>query len=508
MSFFARGSFAATCGVFARTVFVTGVMVLSVPALANSQSSITVVQSPDAQPRNILPTRGGNLPWIKNVFETLTLRDKETREPQPLLATKWTVAEDGMSINLHLRDDVLFHTGRKMTADDVKFTLETAALPATAAQTGFIARQFESIDVVSDTELNISFKSPLPGLFDLFEESPIVDKETYANREDGSQVVGTGLYKFASWTPGSEIVLERFVDHRDAADGQIDVINHAIIRDPTAILAALKSKRAQVAFNLVPRIAQTLLRDPTFVVSPGGGAIFPLGLNTTMAPFDNKDVRQAVGYAIDRERINDQVFAGVGTPTALFFNPSEAGYSADLANAYPYDPEKAKSMIEAAGAAGQTIKMIIPAIPPNRATAEIVQNNLREVGLNVEVEVLDVPTYDKRQVAGDLGQSFILIHGLVGYGAESLLSAAPSIREGNPSQFWTEEYVALRDALDTVAPEDRPAALEALSEYMVDEAFSLAIVQSANQTVISKSVEGAVLSARGHLLLKDARLAN
>lgn len=508
MSFYTRGSFAAIGGVFVRTAVVAGALALTVPTLVNAQTSITVVQGPDAQPRNILPTRGGNLPWIKNVFETLTLRDRETREPQPLLATSWTVADDGMSVNLHLRDDVVFHTGRAMTADDVKFTLETAAAPETAAQTGFIARQFESIDVVSDTELNITFSGPLPGLFDLFEETPIIDQETYANREDGSQVIGTGLYKFASWTPGSEIVLERFSDHRDAAEGQVDVINHAIIRDPTAILAALRSRRAQVAFNLVPRIAQTLQRDPSFVIHSGGGAIFPLGLNTTMPPFDNKEVRQAVGYAIDRERINDQVFAGVGTPTAVFFNPAEAGYSEDLADTYAYDPERARSMIEAAGAAGATIQMIIPAIPPNRATAEIVQNNLREVGLNVEVEVLDVPTYDQRQVAGDLGQSFILIHGLVGYGAPSLLSAAPSIREGNPSQFWTEEYVALRTALDVASTEDRPAALEALTAYMVDEAFSLAIVQSANQTVISKSVEGAVLSARGHLLLRDARLAN
>lgn len=475
------------------------------PAFA--QDAITVVQGPDAQPRNLMPTRGGNLPWIKNVFETLTLRDRETREPQPLLATSWTIADDGLSITIDLRDDVTFHTGRKMTADDVKFTFETAAAPETAAQTGFIAREFSAIDVMSDTQVKISFKKQLPSLFDLFEETPIVDKETYANREDGSEVVGTGPYKFAKWTPGAEIVLEKYDGHRNADAAGIEVVNHAIIRDPTAIIAALRSGRAQIAFNLVPRIAQTLKADPSYEIFSGGGAIFPLGLNTTMAPFDNKPVRQAIGYAIDRERINDQVFAGVGTPTPIFFNPSEAGYSDTLASTYAYNPDKARQMIEEAGAAGTTIKMIIPAIPPNRATAEIVQNNLSEAGLNVEVEVLDVPTYDKRQVAGDLDQSFILIHGLVGYGASTLLSAAPSLREGNPSQFWTEEYQSLRNALDAASEAERPAALEALTAYMIDEAFSLAIVQSANQTVISDDVEGAVLSARGHLILGNAQPA-
>lgn len=484
-------------------VFAVGIVVGSMSS-ADAQTSITVVQGPDAQPRNILPTRGGNLPWIKSVFETLTLRDRETGEPQPLLATGWQLADDGLSISIELRDDVTFHTGRPMTADDVKFSFETAAEPSTAAQTGFIAREFSAIDVVSPTELTIAFAKPLPSLFDFFEETSIIDRETYDNRADGSQVVGTGPYTFASWTPKAEIALERYDGYRDPNAAQIDVINHAIIRDPTAILAALRSGRAQIAFNLVPRIAQTLERDPNYTLNPGGGAIFPLGLNVTKAPFDNKSVRQAIGYAIDRERINDQVFAGIGTATPLFWNAADATGLDDLSGSYEYDPEKAKAMIDAAGASGSAVKIIIPAIPPNRATAEIVQNNLTEIGFEVEVEVLDVPTYDKRQVAGDLDESFILIHGLVGYSADTLLSAAPSLREGNPSQFWTPEYQSLRDDLQAASADDRPVALRALSEYMVDEAFSLAIVQSANTTVISRTVEGAVISRRGHLLLGGA----
>lgn len=499
------GAIAVTRRSIVIAALATSVSVFGFNSSAMAQDAITVVQGPDAQPRNLLPTRGGNLPWIKNVFETLTLRD-ETGEPQPLLATSWTLADDGLSITIQLRDDVTFHTGRAMTAEDVKFTFETVAAPETAAQTGFIAREFSAIEVLSDTELTITFTQPLPSLYDLFEETPIIDQETYANREDGSQVVGTGPYTFASWTPGAEIVLQRYDGYRDANAAQIETINHAIIRDPTAILAALRSGRAQIAFNLVPRIAQTLSRDANYVIEPGGGAIFPLGLNVTQAPFDNVDVRRAVGFAIDRERINDQVFAGVGTPTPLFWNETDAQGLDALANAYPYDPDTAREMIEAAGATGAAIKIIVPSIPPNVATAEIVQNNLTAVGFEVEVEVLDVPTYDRRQVAGDLDQSFILIHGLVGYGAETLLSAAPSLREGNPSQFWTPEYEQLRADLNAATGDGRTAALEALTQYMIDEAFNLAVVQSANLTVISTRVDNVVLSRRGHLLLGGASI--
>lgn len=488
-----------------------GVMAFTVTGAytASAQTSITVAQSGDAQPRNILPTRGGNLTWLKNVFETLTVTDPVTFEPLPLLATSWDIAEDGLSIHIMLRDDVTFHTGRRMTADDVRFTFETAADPATAAQTGFIARAFTSIDVISDTELTISFASPLANIFDFFEETSILDPETYANREDGSQVVGTGPYRFASWTPGASIMLERYDGYRDADAASIDEIELAVINDPTAMISALRSGRASVGFNMTPRDTIEFSSSPMYTIQQAGGAIFPLGVNVTLPPFDNVDVRRAVGYAIDRERINDQVFDGTGTPTALFWSPSSPGYSAELANAYAYDPDRARAMIEAAGATGAEVQIILPAIPANQGIYEIVQNNLREVGLVPVGNVLDVPTYDQLQIAGDLGQAFVLIHGQVGFSTATLLSSLPSLRTGNPSQFWTPEYEALRTAVEAATTTAQTAAaVEALSAYMIDQAFTLAVVQSSGLSVISNTVNGVGLSRRGHLLLSGATLGN
>lgn len=505
MTFFKTTGFAMRASLSASAIALA--VVAANPAFA--QSTITVAQSGDAQPRNILPTRGGNLGWLKNVYETLTVSDPATFEPQPQLATAWTIAEDGLSIEITLRDDVTFHTGRKMTAEDVKFTFETAADPATASQTGFIAREFTAIDVISDTQLKITFASPLNNIFDFFEEACIIDKETYAMREDGSQVVGTGPYRFASWTPGAQILLKRYEGYRDAEAAKIDEIEFAIIGDPTATISALRSGRAKVGFSMTPRDTVEFTRNPMYTIDAAGGAIFPLGVDVTQAPFDKKEVRQAINYAIDRERINDQVFNGTGTPTSLFWSPSSPGYSADQANAYAYDPAKAREMLEAAGAIGAKVKIIVPAIPTNRSIFEIVQNNLREVGLEPEGEVLDVPTYDKRQVAGDLGQGFILIHGQIGFGTSTLMSSLPSLRKGNPSKFWTPEYEALRNAVDAATTRDTTAAaVQALSAYMIDEAFAVAVIQSANLNVISNDVTGVKMSRRGHLLLSGAVLAN
>jgi peptide/nickel transport system substrate-binding protein len=476
------------------------------PALSQEKGGIlTISQTADMQPVALLALRAGNSPWIRNVFETLTRIDTENFEPKPLLASSWTIAEDGMSIAIVLRDDVTFHSGRPMTAADIKFSFETAALPESASQVGFIAREFEAIEVVDDHNLTISFKRPLSNVFDFFEETYIVDSETYAQREDGSQIVGTGPYRFTNWSPGASITLERYDDYRVEDTAWFDEIEIAIIPDPTATIAALRSMRTQIATGLTPRDTLEFNRNPQFSVVATGGTMYPLGLNVTIAPLDNKLVRQAIAHAVDRERINDQVFLGTGTVTDLFWSPSAPGYSAEQAEHYSYDPERARALIAEAGAEGASIPIIVPAIPSQRSIFEIVQNNLREVGLVPDAMVLDVADFDKRQVAGDLGAAFLLLHGQVGFSSATLLSSLPSLREGNPSEFWTEDYVALREAiLASTTSEAMGQATSALSDYMLDEAFTTVLVQAPGQVVVSASVQGVTTTARGGLILADA----
>lgn len=481
---------------------------LSGTTLAQAQEHggiLTISQVADAQPVALLALRAGNTPWIRNVFETLTRIDPATFQPQPVLAESWTLAEDGLSMTIALSSDVTFHSGRPMTAEDVKFSFETAALPESTSQVGFIAREFESMDVVDDHTLNIVFKRPLSNVFDFFEETYIVDKDTYDQREDGSQVIGTGPYTFAEWSPGASITLKRYEDYRVEDTAWFDEIEVAIIPDPTATIAALRSTRTQIATGLTPRDTLEFTRNPQFEVVETGGTMYPLGVNVGIAPLDNKLVRQAIAYAVDRERINDQVFLGTGTVTDLFWSPSAPGYTDELASHYSYDPEKAKGLIAEAGAEGATIPIVVPAIPSQRSIFEIVQNNLREVGLIPEAVVLDVADFDKRQVAGDLGAAFLLLHGQIGFSSPTLLSSLPSLREGNPSGFWNDDYVALREAmLAATTPEALGEATTALTEYMLDEAYSTVLVQAPGQIVVAAGLEGVETSVRGGLILAGA----
>jgi peptide/nickel transport system substrate-binding protein len=137
---------------------------------------------------------------------------------------------------------------------------------------------------------------------------------------------------------------------------------------------------------------------------------------------------------------------------------------------------------------------------------EVVQNNLSEVGLDVTGNPLDVAEYDRLQVEGALGQSFLLLHGMVGFSASTITMAMPSIRPGNPSHFDTPEYTALVGALAQATDDTREAALAELSQYMLDQSFSHVVVVAPQFHVHSTSVNDLGVFTLGSLVATETFL--
>ncbi|WP_119696136.1 ABC transporter substrate-binding protein [Microbacterium halotolerans] len=466
---------------------------------------LTVAQAQDAQPNNLQAGRQGNASWAANVFETLTAYD-ENREPQPLLAEDWTIADDGLSIDIVLRDDVTFHSGRALTAEDVKYSLEYNA--ASSSQVAFVSEGISAIEVTGDTTLTLTFDEPSPSLFDLFEYAFIMDSETAeSGLDDGSAVIGTGPFTFENWSPGSEITLKRYEDYW-GEPAYVDGIDISVITDSTAMLNAVRSERSQLAIGMNTQDVRTMSSNAGFTTTPTSGAVYPLGLNIDEAPFESKDVRQAVQFAIDRERIADQVFGGSATPTNLFWAPDTPGYPEEFDDAYAYDPDKATEMIESAGAKGATVEITVISLPANTSVAEVVRSNLEEVGLKPSINVVENAAFGEQQIAGELGAAFLPLHGLNGLSPVSLINVLPSLREGNSSHFWTDEYAQLRDALaDAQDDEARSGALLELTEYMVDEAFTANLVRVDGENVVSTDVHDLEWSNRAYLRAGTAFLS-
>ena len=472
---------------------------LAVPGAAFAET-LTIASPGDAQPKNILPIRAGNTSWVQAVFEPLVRIMPGDDTPQPVLAKSWTVSEDGKTVTFELEDGVTFHSGRPFTSADVKFTLETAADKASASQFSFIASAISEIATPSDTEVVLTLERPMPNLFEFLSQTVIVDKDTYDQRADGKVLVGTGPYKFADWVPGASIRMVSYDGYRDPSAHAFDEIDIAVITDPTAMISALRSNRAQLAMQMQPRDAIELSGNPMYQTVPTAGSLYPLGVNVTDAPFDDKRVRQAVGYAIDRDRINQQIFDGLGTPTDLFWPTSD-----EQAQHYAYNPDKARELLKEAGAEGATATVALHALPSQRAIFEIVQNNLTDAGFKVEANILDPSTYGQQQIAGELGPMFIQLHGMDGLSPATLLSAAPALREGNPSHFWTDEYLKLRDAVQSAATKQASDdAVKALGDYLLDQAFNLNILSAPTLSVSTTNLKGVEYTTTGYIVFNHA----
>ncbi len=462
---------------------------------------VSVASSGDPKPQLVLAGNQANWSWQMGVFETLTVRDAAS-VPQPLLATKWSVAADGLSMDITLRDDVTFHTGRPMTAEDVKFSFESSLDPLFGSQLTSVAKQFTAIDVISDTQLTLEFAQPLPNIFDYFELTSIIDKDTVAGLTDGSQVIGTGPFVWDTWNPGTSLSLVRN-DNYWGEKAYLDGIDVATITDQTALVNAVRSGEAQYAIGLSGIDVAAFQEDPQYKVIETTGSVYPLGMNVTIAPFDQLEVRQAVNYAIDRQRIIDQVFGGSAQVSQQFWAPSATGYDPALNETYPYDPEKAKQMLEEAGATGTSFEITVIPFPANISAAEIVRNNLEAVGLKPTVKTLELADFLKKQTEQDLGPMFMLLHGL-GFSPPTLLNGFPSLRPTNPSRFESAEYDTLRAAVQAASTDEIADATKAIAAYIAEQAWSLPLVYAPGQVVMSPKLEGVQPSSRAYADFKSA----
>ncbi|WP_313546458.1 ABC transporter substrate-binding protein [Leifsonia aquatica] len=469
--------------------------------------TLTVAMALDALPSGLFGTLDRNWPWVDNVFEPLIRLEPGTRKIEPVLATSVDVASDGKSAKVSLRKGVTFQNGQPFTADAVKFTIEKSIDPASGDNLAFVAKQFTNVAIDNSTSLTISFSKVLGDSFlDYLNQTEIVDPSSFAGLADGSKVVGTGPFSFGDWRPGAGFTLSKYKDYWDAKQVHLDTIEYVVTTDPTAEINAVKSGRAQVAYGMAPVNAATFQNNKQYNFVKGGGSIYPIGLNVQNAPLNTKEVRQAIAYAIDRKRLNSQVFAGLGTVTDLPWAPGAAGVGKSREQHYTYDPDKAKKLVKDAGAEGAEVT-----ITYNRSNAtvnaeyQIIANNLTAIGLKPVADGRDQPNYQAAQSQGTIPGAFLTLHGQVGLSASTIAQALPTLRKGNTSHMDTPEYLQLTAALaNATNAKQSEKALGELSDYLLDQAFLNTMIQSPGAVVASSSVKNIDVSIRGLLLFKSA----
>jgi peptide/nickel transport system substrate-binding protein len=332
---------------------------------------------------------------LQNVNETLTEFDPGTSTLKPRLASEWTQVDDD-TWRIKLRDGVTFHDGSTLDAADVAFTLDRIKVPEFGCEVG--VKYFGDIafatEAVDDLTLEVTTTPGTPILPLLLSTVPIVPSETAADAFV-EKPVGTGPYLFEVWNPGQNIVLKRNPDYWGEAP-QVEEATYLFRSDPAVAAAMVEAGEA----DIVPNLSMDQATNPETDFSYPNSETTTLRIDTTMPPTDDRRIREAMNLAIDREAFLGSLFPAEVQPATQMVVPTTIGHNPDL-EVWPYDPERAKALIEEARADGVPVDTEIQiigrtGIHPNATEAmEAMMAMLQDVGLNVTLQMYEVGRWNE-----------------------------------------------------------------------------------------------------------------
>ncbi|MBL3703892.1 ABC transporter substrate-binding protein [Sulfitobacter sp. BDSS02] len=372
---------------FSRLALASAVALMAGLGAAQAQTSATVAMQ--LEPPHLDPTSAaaGAIDSVtySNIFEGLT-RFASDGSIIPGLAESWEISEDGLTYTFKLRDGVTFHDGTTMDGEDVKFSLDRARAEDSVNAQKALFTAIDTVEVVDPLTVKVTLSEP-NGLF-LFNmawgDAVIVAPESIDDIK--STPIGTGAFKFVSWSQGDSIQIEKYADYW-GEPAMLDSATFKFISDPTAAFAAMMAEDIDAFAGFpAPENLPQFEADARFQVLVGsteGETI--LAMNNKRPPFDNVKVREAVAHAINRQSVIDGAMFGLGTPIGTHFAPHNPDY-VDLTGISEYDPAKAKALLEEAGMAdGFETTLHLP--PPSyaRRGGEIIAAQLAEVGITAEI---------------------------------------------------------------------------------------------------------------------------
>jgi peptide/nickel transport system substrate-binding protein len=330
---------------------------------------------------------GNRSAYYQAVFDTLLLADTDG-SVQPWLATEWSYNDDNTVLTLTLRDDVTFTDGSKLTADVAAQNLQRfkdGVAPSAANFTGVTS--FEATD---DTTLVITLAAPDPAFLNYLTRDPGVvgSAESFDDPEIATKPIGSGPYILDTEASvgGSTYEYTKNPDYWNPDVQYYDKLTIRVLADPTAILNAIKADELDMA--LILNTARPEAESAGFTIVAQELDVYQLLLldrDGTMNPaLGDVRVRQAINYALDRQGLLQAIDAGFGTPTTQVFPERSDAFDPALDDAYPYDPERAKELLEEAGYAdGFTLALPSTNLLPS-STWTLIGQQLAEVGITAE----------------------------------------------------------------------------------------------------------------------------
>ncbi|WP_426518047.1 ABC transporter substrate-binding protein [Diaminobutyricibacter sp. McL0618] len=347
---------------------------------------------------------------MEQIMEPLFMVSADGKSLKPWLATKYTISSDQLTYTIDLRKGVKFSNGKPMTAADVKFSIDQNTASGSAGW-GFINAAIDTVSVVDDSTVKIQLKHPWgPLIADLSLFANGIIPNNYGGKTAAqfyTAPVGTGPFVWDSWTKGQSVKLTRNPDYWQTGK---PYLNRTVV--PDANTRKLQLQGGQISIDDTPDWSSLASLKST----PGVNATtFPstqmdyVAFNQKRAPFSDPHVRAAISYAIDREALVKAVLFGNGTPAYSMLSPGTPYYDKNAGGA-TYDVAKAKSeLAQSTKPNGFTTSMLIASGDPNQASiAQIMQSELKAIGITMNIKQLDPTANKQARLAGDFDMSWNL----------------------------------------------------------------------------------------------------
>ena len=427
---------------------------------------------------------------LYNIFEGLIKVDKNGNFV-PAVASSYEISDDGLKYTFELRSNVKFHNGKTVTPEDVIYSLKRAAgLSETPEADVSTVSAFNIIsDITNDNgKVVVTLSSPNTELIGYFTSSIIPCDYT----EQATKPIGTGPFKFVSYSPLTSIVLEKNADYYIEGCPYLDGVTFKICANTDSAFLELLGGSIDV-FPYLTNDQAAQLEGKMNIVDGTMNLVQALFLNNAVAPFDNVKVRQAVCYAIDRQAIINVVAGGKGEIIGSNMFPSFSSYyDKSLVNAYPYDQAKAKELLEEAGLAdGFTFTITVPSnYDFHVRTAQVVADQLAKVGITAKIELVEWSTWLSDVYVGRNYTSTII--GLDSQLAPSdVLRFYPSTSSKNFMNYSNAEFdEVFESAKSTTRSDAKIDNYKTLQQILTGDAAAAYLQSPAQLVAVSRDLDG------------------
>ncbi|CAM5510697.1 ABC transporter substrate-binding protein [Leifsonia shinshuensis] len=437
------------------------------------------------EPVNLDNTAGGGQGVTEalngNVYEGL-FKLTDDGKVEPLLATKYTTSADGLTYTFTLRDGVKFHSGKALTSESVKTSIERVlANDSQSARKSQLA-VISGIQTPDDKTVVISLKSrsiSLPyNLSYVWIYGP--GTTNYKTAEDG-----TGPYTLGTWKRGSSLSLERWNGYWGTKAKNKEVV-YDYFTDASALSNALLTNQVDIVTSIQSPDSLTQFEgNKNYTISNGKSTTKELlAFNDKVAPFDNAEVRKAVYSAIDTKKLLSSIWGKYGTLIGSMVPPSDPWYE-DLTKVNPYDVTLAKKELAAAGLPnGFTFTLDTPTYDPHPAVAEFLKSELAKVGITVNINSISADQWYTKVFKNHDFTATLQEH----------VNDRDVVWYGNPDFYWgydnPQVTAWVNEAEQSTTTAEQTAKLKLVNEQIAKDAASAWLYLYPQIVVASSSVSG------------------